>query len=176
MKTRTLIPLVVLLALCPLIPAEARQPAEAGGEALQTLAATDNGKYERYVTEYKRMYAMYAADDTFADYFTDGKKYTVIVPDNVGIEVYYRTEGYANGNPPRLRNTLKYNIIKGRYPLDAFRNGQTLYTLFPSHPLSVSVRKGKVYLTDKQGNRVRLEKSFEVGNILFYPVKTLLRY
>lgn len=52
---------------------------------------------------------------TFADYLTDGKKYTVIVPDNTGIEVYYRTEGSANGNPPRLCNTLKYNIIKGKF-------------------------------------------------------------
>lgn len=174
MKTFTITTLLALL--CSFLPARAQQTGEIGGEALQQLSRTDNGKYERYVTEYKRMYAMYTGDDSFTDYLTDGKKYTVIVPDNTAIEVYYRTEGSANGNPPRLRNTLKYNIIKGKYTLEAFKDGQTLYTLFPSHPLTVTVKKDKVYLTDKQGNRVRLDKSFESGNIIFYPVKTLLRY
>lgn len=174
MKTFTITALLALL--CSFTPVHAQQTGEIGGEALQLLSRTDNGKYDRYVTEYKRMYAMYTGDDSFADYLTDGKKYTVIVPDNTAIEVYYRTEGSANGNPPRLRNTLKYNIIKGKYTFEAFKDGQTLYTLFPSHPLTVTVKKDKVYLTDKQGNRVRLDKSFESGNIIFYPVKTLLRY
>lgn len=169
--------ITMLLALCCSgIPARAQQPGEVGGEALQLIAEADGGRYGRYVTEYKRMYAMYAGDGTFADYLADGGKYTVLVPDDTAVEVYYRAEGVANGNPPRLRNTLKYNIIKGRFSLDAFRDGQTLYTLLPSHPLTVSVRKGKVYLTDLQGNRVRLDRPFESGGIVFYPVKTLLRY
>ena len=75
---------------------------------------------------------------------------------------------------PTARSTRR--SFPTSYPLDAFRDGQTLYTLFPSHPLTVSVRKGKVWLVDRQGNRVRLEESFEVGDIIFYPVKTLLRY
>lgn len=174
MKTFTITALLALL--CSFAPARAQQHGEIGGEALQLLSRSDNGKYDRYVTEYKRMYAMYASDESFADYFTDGKKYTAIVPDNTGIEVYYRTEGSANGNPPRLRNTLKYNIIKGKFALGSFKDGQTLYTLFPSHPLTVTVKKDKVYLTDQQGNRVRLDNSFESDNIIFYPVKTLLRY
>lgn len=173
MKKLTILTLLMLGSLTML---RAQQTGEAGGEALLQIARTDNGKYGRYVTEYKRMYAMYMGDGTFEDYFTDGKKYTALIPDDIAIEVYYRAEGSVDGNPPRLRNTIKYNIIKGRYPLDAFRDGQTLYTLFPSHPLTVSVRKGKVWLVDRQGNRVRLEESFEVGDIIFYPVKTLLRY
>ena len=118
MKTFTITALLALF--CSFPPAQAQQTGEIGGEALQLLSRTDNGKYDRYVTEYKRMYAMYTGDGTFADYLTDGKKYTVIVPDNTGIEVYYRTEGAANGNPPRLRNTLKYNIIKGKLAPGAF--------------------------------------------------------
>lgn len=174
MKKRTILTLLMLLGTLTTI--QAQQTGEAGGEALLQIARIDNGKYNRYVTEYKRMYAMYMSDGTFEDYFADGKKYTVLVPDDIAIEVYYRAEGSTDGNPPRLRNTIKYNIIKGRYPLDSFRDGQTLYTLFPSHPLTVSIRKGKVSIVDRQGNRVRLEESFEVGNLIFYPVKTLLRY
>lgn len=169
--------LLILFALLGTVSAtQAQQSGELGGEALHQISQADNGKYERYATEYKRMYAMYVGDGTFADYLTDGKKYTVIVPDNVAIEVYYRSEGSVNGNPPRLRNTIKYNILKGRFSLDSFRDGQTLYTLFPSNPVTASVRKGKVWLVDKQGNRVRLDQSFEVGNIIVYPVKTMLRY
>ena len=173
MKKLTILTLLMLGSLTML---RAQQTGEAGGAALLQIARTDHGKNGRYVTEYKRMYAMYMGDGTFEDYFTDGKKYTALIPDDIAIEVYYRAEGSVDGNPPRLRNTIKYNIIKGCYALDTFRDGQTLYTLFPSHPLTVSVRKGKVWLVDRQGNRVRLEESFEVGNIIFYPVKTLLRY
>ena len=118
MKTFTITALLALF--CLFTPVHAQQTGEIGGEALQLLSRTDNGKYDRYITEYKRMYAMYTGDGTFADYLTDGKKYTVIIPDNTGIEVYYRTEGSANGNPPRLRNTLKYNIIKGKLVPGAF--------------------------------------------------------
>lgn len=144
MKTFTITALLALF--CSFPPAQAQQTGEIGGEALQMLSRTDNGKYDRYITEYKRMYAMYTADGTFADYLTDGKKYTVIVPDNTGIEVYYRTEGSANGNPPRLCNTLKYNIVKGKFVPEAFKDGQTLYTLFPSHPLTVTVKKARYIL------------------------------
>lgn len=168
--------MILLALLCACTPARAQRPGELGGEALHFVAQADGGRYGRYVTEYKRMYAMYAGDGTFADYLADGGKYTVLLPDDTAVEVYYRAEGAVNGNPPRLRNTLKYNIVKGRFALDAFRDGQTLYTLLPSNPLTVSVRKGKVYLTDLQGNRVRLDRSFEAGGIVFYPVKTLLRY
>jgi hypothetical protein len=145
MKTFTITALLALF--CSFPPVQAQQTGEIGGEALQMLSRTDNGKYDRYITEYKRMYAMYTADGTFADYLTDGKKYTVIVPDNTGIEVYYRTEGSANGNPPRLCNTLKYNIVKGKFVPEAFKDGQTLYTLFsePSADRNGQKRQGISY-------------------------------
>lgn len=145
MKTFTITALLALF--CSFPPVQAQQTGEIGGEALQMLSRTDNGKYDRYITEYKRMYAMYTADGTFADYLTDGKKYTVIVPDNTGIKVYYRTEGSANGNPPRLCNTLKYNIIKGKFVPEAFKDGQTLYTLFsePSADRNGQKRQGISY-------------------------------
>lgn len=90
---------ILLMLLCSCLQAQVQPTGEIGGEALQLLSQTDKGKYNRYVTEYKRMYAMYTGNGTFADYLTDGRKYTVIVPDNTGLEVYYRTEGYADGNP-----------------------------------------------------------------------------
>ena len=108
MKKLTILTLLMLGSLTML---RAQQTGEAGGEALLQIARTDNGKYGRYVTEYKRMYAMYMGDGTFEDYFTDGKKYTALIPDDIAIEVYYRAEGSADGNPPRLRNTIKYNIF-----------------------------------------------------------------
>lgn len=170
------IPTLLFLMLYSIHQLGAQQPAELGGEALRTLSQTDKGNYSSYVTEYKRMYAMFLKDNTFDDYLADGKKYTVFVPDNTAIEVYYRAENMANGNPPRLRNILKYSIAKGKFRLEDLKDGQILYTTFPSNPITVSVKKDKIYLLDRQGNRVRIGASFEAGNVIFYPVKTLLRY
>ena len=65
MKTVTITALLALF--CLFTPVHAQQTGEIGGEALQLLSRTDNGKYDRYITEYKRMYAMYTGDGTFAD-------------------------------------------------------------------------------------------------------------
>ena len=174
MKISVMIAATALAVIMTAMPAAGQNDSELGGDALKTLTETGDGKYSRYVNEYQRMYVMYSGDGSFEDYFSDGQKYTVFLPDNAAVEVYYRDEGNISGNPPRLRNTIKYSIAKGRFT--TFKDGQKLYTLFPSHPIQVSVRKGKVWVTDLAGNKARLGEPIESGNIIFYPVKTFLRY
>lgn len=149
---------------------------EVGGDILKEIASMDGGNYSQYAMEYQRMYAMFASDNKFKDYLNDGKKYTILVPDNTGIDVYYIEEGSVNGNPPRLCNTLKYNIIKGKYTLKDLKDGQKLYTNYPSKFVTVKIKKDKIFLLDLQGNKLRLIFPIEKNNVIIYKTKSLLRY
>lgn len=154
----------------------AQEPKALGGDALEALSQANGGRHATYATEYMRMYAMYVGEGKFGDYFADGKRYTVFIPDDLAFEVYYAANGGPNGNTMRLCNTMKYSIAKGFYRPDQLKDGQKLYTLFPSHPLTVKRKKEKIFICDLQGNSVKVGTCFEVGNIIFYPVKTCLRY
>lgn len=143
---------------------------------LEILEAEAGKEYTQYGKEYMRVYASYLADGRFDDYLQNGNKYTVFVPDNFAIEEYHDANGGPTGNMARLCNTIKFGIAKGYFPMDRLKDGQKLFTLFPSNPLTVKIKKGKVYIVDKQGNSEKLGKCIEAGNILFYPVKKMLRY
>ena len=71
MKKLTILTLLMLGSLTML---RAQQTGEAGGEAPLQNARTHNGKYGRYVTEYKRKDPVYMGDGTFEDYFPEGQK------------------------------------------------------------------------------------------------------
>lgn len=152
-----------------LVPAHAQNP-------LKILEAEAGKEYTQYAKEYMRVYACYMADGRFDDYLQNGNRYTVFVPDNFAIEEYHDANGGPTGNMARLCNTLKYGMAKGYFEADKLKDGQKLFTLFPSNPLSVKIKKDKVYIVDKQGNSQKLGKCIKAGNILFYPIKKMLRY
>lgn len=143
---------------------------------LEVMEKEAGKEYTMYAKEYMRVYAAYLADGRFDDYLQNGNRYTVFVPDNFAIEEYHDANGGPTGNMARLCNTIKYGIAKGYYPIDKLQDGQKLFTLFPSNPLTVKIKKGKVYIVDKRGNSEKLGRCIEAGNILFYPVKKMLRY
>lgn len=158
--------LLVVLAVCA---AKAQTP-------LDVLEQEAGKEYTQYRKEYMRVFAAYMADGRFDDYLQNGNRYTVFVPDNFAIEEYHDANGGPKGNMPRLCNTLKYGIAKGYFEADKLSDGQKLFTLFPSNPLMVKIKKDKVYIVDKQGNSQKLGKCIKAGNVIFYPVKKMLRY
>lgn len=148
-----------------------------GGEPLEALKKDSKERFVYYVFDYLRLLKTFSVDNTFDDYLNNGKQYTIFVPEDDALEEYYKSNGGRNGNIPRLRNTIKYNIVQGvMMPID-FQDGKQLRTLFGSGSIiDVSVKKNKVTLKDMHGNKVKLGKPIVFENIIIYPVSTFLRY
>lgn len=148
-----------------------------GGEPLEQLRRDFKERFINYTFDYLRMYKMFSNDNTFVDYLNDETDYTFFVPVEEAMDNYYTANGGRNGNLFRLRNTLKYNIVKGKILPDEFKDGQKLRTIFGSGSyIDVFVKNGKVKLTDMQGNSIRLSKPIITEHVILYPTDTCLRY
>lgn len=148
-----------------------------GGKPLELLKNDFKERFVNYTFDYLRMYKMFSKDNTFADYLNDGNDYTVFVPVEEAMDEYYAANGGRNGNFPRLRNTLKYNIVKGKMLPEEFKDGQKLRTIHGSGSfIEVSVKKGKIKLTDMYGNSLKLTKPIIADKVILYPVDVFLRY
>lgn len=155
----------------------AQEIKEIGGEPLEHLKKDFKERFIYYTFDYLRMYKTYSKDNTFADYLNDGNEYTIFAPVEEAMEMYYSQNGGRNGNIPRLRNTMKYNMVKGKMLPEDFKNEQKLRTIYGSGSyIDVIVKKGKITLKDMQGNSVKLSKPMVFEKVVIYPLDVCLRY
>lgn len=152
---------------------------EVGGDALKGLHRAGNGEYSEFIKEYIRISEKYSDSDLFDDYLADGNQYTVFVPNNAAVADFWANyTGRAWDKDNTLRNTIKYAIVKGKMSPSDFTGKRTLQSLWTWNKsrLSVSTSNGDIVLTDMKNNKVTLGEPLEFGNVIFYPVKTFLRY
>lgn len=176
MKRYLLFALITIFASGNIYPQDI-EVKDIGGEPLEKLRKDSKERFVYYVFDYLRILKTFSKDNTFADYLNDGNQYTIFVPDDDAVEDYYKDNGGRNGNIPRLRNTIKYNIVKGKLMPEDLKDGQQLRTLFGSGSIiEVTEKKGKVTLKDMYGNKVKLSKPMVFENVIIYPVSVFMRY